>query len=104
MLASTDSLMGRSRVGDPMAAGARREMAPEEAERFILGLLSDGRKRTTQEVDRASAEAGKRCPDATVRFLSKLRLQGKIEGEFSLPHRTWLWWHPDVAEPVTPAS
>lgn len=78
----------------PDADLPRREMTPAEAQRFVVGLLSDGAKRTTQQVDAASAAAGKRCPDATVRFLAKLRLRGVVEGELSAPHRTWLWWLP----------
>lgn len=80
-------------------------MDVQEAERFVLRFLDDGRRHTTQEVDAATRAVGKRCPDSTVRFLSKLRLRGHIEGELSLPHRTWLWWLPGNDEgpgpPVT---
>lgn len=75
-----------------------REMTFQEAERFIVGLFADGRRRTTQEVAAATEAHGKRCPDSTVRFLSKLRLMGKIEGELSPEHRTWLWWDPEAVE------
>lgn len=77
-------------------------MTYEEAEAFVHGFLSDGRKHTTQEIDAATAKQGKRCPDSTVRFLSRMRLLGKIEGDLSPPHRTWLWWlpgHDDAPEP-----
>ncbi len=79
-------------------------MSAAQAESFVLELLSDGRKHTTMDVDEASQRAGKRCPDATVRFLAKLRLTGKIEGELSVAHRSWLWWHPahPDAEAPTP--
>lgn len=84
------------------AKDERKEMTFEEAEVFVLAYLDDGRKHTTQDIDAASARRGKRCPDSTVRFLSRLRLMGRIEGELSPPHRTWLWWrpdHPDAPEP-----
>lgn len=77
-----------------MGADRRREMTYEEAERFVQRFLADGRKHTTQEIDTATAKEGKRCPDSTVRFLSRMRLLGKIEGDLSPPHRTWLWWLP----------
>lgn len=77
-------------------------MSLQEAERFVLDFLDDGRKHTTQEVDAASRREGKRCPDATVRFLAKLRLRGKIDGELSMPHRTWLWWLPGQGEGPAP--
>ncbi len=77
-------------------------MTAQEAERFVLSLLADGRKHTTAQVDAASKREGKRCPDATVRFLAKLRLQGKVEGELSMAHRTWLWWHPAHPDAVEP--
>lgn len=77
-------------------------MTFEEAERFVLAYLADGRKHTTQEVAGASAARGKRCPDSTVRFLSRLRLLGRVEGELSVPHRTWLWWHPDHPDAEPP--
>lgn len=94
--------MRRGCVANSMEPGPRRVMSPEEAEAFVLGFLDDGRKHTTTEVDVASASSGRRCPDATVRFLAKLRLQGKIHGELSMEHRTWLWWHPDHPEAQAP--
>lgn len=77
-------------------------MTDQEAETFVLRLLDDGRKRTTMQIDAASRQEGKRCPDSTVRFLAKLRLAGKIHGEMSLEHRTWLWWHPDHPDARAP--
>lgn len=77
-------------------------MTAQEAERFVLALLSQGNKLTTKQVDEASRQQGKRCPDATVRFLAKLRLQGKIMGELSMAHRTWLWWHPEHPDAPEP--
>jgi hypothetical protein len=85
-----------------VASDDRRVMTADEAEAFVLGLLGDGRKRTTAQIDAATARAGRRCPDATVRFLAKLRLRGKIHGELSLEHRSWLWWHPDHPEAPAP--
>ncbi len=80
----------------------RREMTPDEARVFVLEVLSDGAKHTTAAIDAASAARGKRCPDATVRFLAKLRLQGIVEGELSAPHRTWLWWLPEFPDAPEP--
>jgi hypothetical protein len=96
------SLMCAPRRRGGVAARSRQVMTEEEAQRFVLGFLADGRKHTTEEVDGASAASGKRCPDATVRFLAKLRLRGLILGELSLAHRSWLWWRPEFPDAAAP--
>lgn len=73
-----------------------------EAEVFVMELLGDGVKHTTAAINDATARAGKRCPDSTVRFLSRLRLMGRIAGELSPAHRTWLWWRPEFGDAPAP--
>lgn len=75
-------------------AVARRLMSHEEARAFVLGLLGDGKPRKTQEVDAAANERGKKCPDSTVKFLARLRLEGVVEGRLDPATGTWLWWAP----------
>ncbi len=70
----------------------RRVMAEGEAESFILELLSDGRRRTTQEVEIATNGHGVQCPDSPVKFLMKMQLAGKIEAEVDADARGWVWW------------
>jgi hypothetical protein len=70
----------------------RRVMAEGEAESFILELLSDGRRRTTQEVEVATNGQGVQCPDSPVKFLIRMQLAGKIEGEMDARARGWAWW------------
>ena len=88
--------------GDGSSGSALREMTFAEAEAFIHGYLGDGRKHSTTDINQATARAGKRCPDSTVRFLSRLRLLGKVAGELSAAHRSWLWWRPDFAAAPAP--
>lgn len=71
---------------------ARRVMSYEEAKRFVLATLADGRRRTTQDVDAASSRANKRCPDSTAKFLARLRLEGLVHGELDYRTGTWRWW------------
>lgn len=70
----------------------RRVMAEGEAEAFILKLLADGRRRTTQEVEAATSGQGVQCPDSPAKFLMKLQLKGRIEGELDPSARGWVWW------------
>ncbi len=70
----------------------RRVMGEGEAEAFILDLLSDGRRRSTQEVEDATNAGGVQCPDSPVRFLMKMQLRGRILGEMDKAARGWVWW------------
>ncbi len=70
----------------------RRVMAEGEAEAFILNFLADGSRRTTQEVEAATSGEGVQCPDSPVKFLMKLQLRGRIEGELDPQARGWVWW------------
>jgi len=67
-------------------------LSESEAERFIIQLLSARGPMTTGEIEAIARKEGKRCPDETVLFLSKLRSKGKIKGELSQEKRGWLWW------------
>ncbi len=76
------------------ARDAVRALGKEEAEAFIVGLLGNGRQWTTREIDAMALAQGVQCPDSTVRFLSRLRRRGRIEGQMSVQHKSWLWWLP----------
>ncbi len=71
-------------------SGPRRVMAVSEAEDYVLGLLEKC-PMTTMEIERESASAGRRCPDQTVLFLTKMRGKGLVKGEVSQERRGWLW-------------
>lgn len=70
----------------------RRVMSEAEASAFILALLKDGRRRTTQQVEAATNALGVQCPDSPARFLMKLQLKGLIEGQLDPAARGWVWW------------
>jgi hypothetical protein len=72
-----------------------RVLSESEAEQFVIGLLSKHGQMTTKEIASNARENGKRCPDETVLFLTKLRSKGKIKGEISQEKRGWVWWIPD---------
>lgn len=67
-------------------------MKESEAERFVIDLLQSRGPSTTMEVEAYARKKGKRCPDETVLFLTKLRSKGKIKGELSREKRGWVWW------------
>lgn len=66
-------------------------MGPQEAELFILELLAHNKKMTTAQINNATKENGRRCPDETPRFLMKMKLKGIINGEVSYEHKGWIW-------------
>jgi len=72
-----------------------RVLTESEAERFVLDLLRKHGEMTTKEIESNAREEGKRCPDETVLFLTKLRSRGKIKGEISQERRGWVWWVED---------
>lgn len=67
-------------------------LSESEAEQFIVQLLSTRGRLTTREIESIARKEGKRCPDETVLFLTKLRSKGKIKGELSKEKRGWVWW------------
>jgi len=72
-----------------------RVLSESEAERFVINLLRSHGRMTTKEIEVNAREKGKRCPDETVLFLTKLRSRGKIKGEISQERRGWVWWIED---------
>ncbi len=68
-----------------------RTLGVQEAEDYILDLLKAKGKMTTSEVYKISQDNGVRCPDETVKFLNKMRLEGKINGEVSIEAKSWIW-------------
>ena len=66
-------------------------MREDEAERFVLQLLSREGPRTTRQIELAASDEKRRCPDQTVLFLAKMRAKGLIDGEPSTERKGWLW-------------
>jgi len=66
-------------------------LGEREAEKFIINLLETCGKMTTREIEESARKEGKRCPDETVLFLTKLRSRGVIRGEISEERRGWVW-------------
>ena len=66
-------------------------MTEPQAEATVLALLSKSGPMTTAEIERAVASSGRRCPDQTVLFLTKMKGKGLIKGEVSQERRGWLW-------------
>ena len=64
----------------------------KDIEKYILDLLQERGKMTTQEIKECTENAGLSCPDEPVRFLNKLRIKGFIQGKISMEHKGWLWW------------
>ena len=66
-------------------------MSEAEAESFVISLLKAREPMTTMEVEQLARTEGKRCPDQTVIFLTKMKKKGLICGEVSIERRGWLW-------------
>jgi hypothetical protein len=69
-------------------------MNTPEAESFVIDLLGMMGPLTTMQIEVAARKTGKRCPDQTVLFLTKMKRKGLIKGEASLERRGWVWWIP----------
>jgi hypothetical protein len=70
-----------------------RTLSVSEAETHIIELLKkSGHKMKTSDIYQISRERGVQCPDDTVKFLNKMRLEGKIQGEVSIEAKGWLWY------------
>jgi len=95
---------GERRVPDERAGGAldphRRELSFPEAERLIVALLRERGPLTTQQIQSSTMSVGVRCPDSTVRFLTKLRMRGTVQGTVDRRRGTWVWWLEGQAPPV----
>lgn len=68
-----------------------RTMTPSEAEAMVVEMLSRGGPMTTMEIEKAAASVGRRCPDQTVLFLTKMRSKGLVKGTVSQERKGWLW-------------
>ena len=66
-------------------------LAEPEAERYAVDMLRSHGPMTTREIEAFAQKEGKRCPDETVLFLTKLRSKGIIKGEISEERRGWVW-------------
>jgi hypothetical protein len=70
-----------------------RTLKASEAEAYIIEMLENSEhKMTTSEIYQMSREMGVQCPDDTVKFLNRMRLEGKIQGEVSIEAKGWLWF------------
>ena len=77
-------------------------MTDAEAEVFVLSALRDRGPLTTMEIEQIASSEGRRCPDQTVIFLTKMRGKGLIVGEVSLEKRGWIWQAASKAPNQTP--
>jgi len=69
------------------------QLVESDAEKLILSIIGNADKPlTTREIEIFVQRRGKRCPDSTVRFLTKMRYKGLIKGELSIEHKGWIWW------------
>jgi hypothetical protein len=68
-----------------------KTLTEAEAERFIVELLEARGPMTTHEIALATMDEAVRCPDAPVRFLTKLRVSGVILGKVDASKGTWIW-------------
>lgn len=66
-------------------------MSPTEAESFVIELLARNGPMTTRDVEQEASSEGRRCPDQTVLFLTKMKSRGLIRGDVSQERRGWLW-------------
>ena len=73
--------------GNPKLITSKRDL-----ETYLIQLLKSSQKVTTVELVSLVEKTGRSCPDEPVRFLNKLRMEGKIKGELSKEQRGWLWW------------
>ena len=88
----------RRALDDHAAGGATRDqrdgdlLPADEARRFVLRLLANGRVWGTREIEAMVRADGHRLPEEPVRFLAGLRRDGAIAGEMDLGAHTWRWW------------
>ncbi len=64
----------------------------QELEDWLIKLLQEKGKMTTQQIKDIAKNESLGCPDEPVRFLNKLRVKGIIKGQISIEHKGWLWW------------
>jgi hypothetical protein len=69
-------------------------MSDAEAEEFVMMVLRKHGPMTTMQIESLASVEGRRCPDQTVLFLTKMKRKGLIRGEVSLERRGWLWQLP----------
>jgi hypothetical protein len=76
-------------MGEPKQANLTSK---QELEDWLIKLLQEKGKMTTQQIKDIAENEGLSCPDEPVRFLNKLRVKGIIKGQISIEHKGWLWW------------
>ena len=70
-----------------------RILRGDEADKLIIQLLKNaGKPLTSREVQAETEKRLVRCPDTTVVYLNRLRINGVIKGEMNKEKRAWLWW------------
>jgi hypothetical protein len=67
-------------------------LGEEEAELLVIQFLREHGKATTREIEMFVRNTGKQCPDEAVKFLMKLKMNGKIKGEVSAEAKGWVWF------------
>ncbi|MCK5561929.1 MAG: hypothetical protein KAJ51_15125 [Thermoplasmata archaeon] len=64
----------------------------KKVEEYVLALLGSKGEMTTRDILEHTEHDGLSCPDEPVRFLTKLRMKGLINGRVSMEHKGWIWW------------
>jgi len=64
----------------------------EAAKAIVEILKASPQPLTTRQIGEAMAKRRKRCPDATIVFLNRLRRKGLIQGRRDPERRGWVWW------------
>lgn len=68
------------------------ELPPEDAENFILRLLSRKGRMTTRAINRELLMFIPRCPDYPAQLLARMRSKGKIKSQLSSKEKGYVWW------------
>lgn len=69
-----------------------RPLENEQLESIIINLLKAKGEMTLWQIEQEINKINVKCPDGVARFLSKMRLNGKIQGKVSVEKKGWVWW------------
>ncbi len=67
------------------------ELSPEDAENFIMKLLTRNGRMTTRAITRELLMFIPRCPDYPAQLLARMRNRGKIKSQFSSKVKGLVW-------------
>ncbi len=93
LMRAVDDHERRALGGD---AAAPVPASTQEATKFVLDLLANGRQWGTAELAAMAQAEGLVWPTSLAKFLATLRGQGVIAGEMA--GTSWRWWSPEMAD------